>query len=70
MAAKLSLGQQVVCRDLLDLVQKHASLVPNARVAVKENAKGEIVIAIIVPTPGASLSNEACHFVTRERPRT
>jgi hypothetical protein len=51
MVAKLSLGQQVVYRDLLDLVQKHASLVPNARVAVKENAKGEIVIAIIVPTP-------------------
>jgi hypothetical protein len=51
MVTKLSLGQQVVYRDLLDLVQKHASLVPNARVAVKENAKGEIVIAIIVPTP-------------------
>ena len=49
MVAKLSLGQQVVYRDLLDLVEKHASLVPNARVAVKENAKGEIVIAIIVP---------------------
>jgi hypothetical protein len=51
MVPKLSLGQQVVYRDLLELVQKHASLVPNARVAVKENAKGDIVIAIIVPTP-------------------
>ena len=51
MVPKLNLGQQVVYRDLLNLVQKHASLVPNARVAVKENAQGEIVIAIIVPTP-------------------
>jgi hypothetical protein len=51
MVPKLSLGQQVVYRDLLELVQKHASLVPNARVAVKENAQGDIVIAIIVPTP-------------------
>jgi hypothetical protein len=51
MAAKLNLGQQVVYRDLLALVKKHATLVPDARVAVKENAKGEIVIAIIVPTP-------------------
>ena len=50
MVPKLSLGQQVVYRDLLELVQKHASLVPNARVAVKENAQGDIVIAIIVPT--------------------
>jgi hypothetical protein len=30
-------------------------LVPNARVAVKENAKGELVIAIIVPTPMAGV---------------
>ena len=55
MAPKLSLGQQVVYRDLLDLVRRHASLVPDARVAVKENAKGEIVIAIVVPT-GRGLS--------------
>jgi hypothetical protein len=51
MVPKLSLGQQVVYQDLLELVRKHASLVPQARVAVKENAKGEIVIAIIVPAP-------------------
>ncbi len=50
MQPKLNLGQQVVYRDLLDLVRKHATLLPDARVAVKENAKGEIVIAIIVPT--------------------
>jgi hypothetical protein len=42
-------------RDMLDLVKKHASLVPNARVAVKENAKGEVVFAIIVPTPMAGV---------------
>ncbi len=51
MVPKLNLGQQVVFRDMLDLVKKHASLVPNARVAVKENAKGEVVFVIIVPTP-------------------
>ena len=51
MGPKLSLGQEFVYRDLLALVQKHATLVPAARVAVKENAKGEVVIAIIVPLP-------------------
>jgi hypothetical protein len=52
MVPKLSLGQQVVYQELLELVRKHAGLVPQARVAVKQNAKGEIVIAIIVPAPG------------------
>ena len=51
MEPKLSLGQQVVYRELLDLVDKHATLVPKARVAIKTNAKGEIVMAIIVPVP-------------------
>jgi hypothetical protein len=55
MVPKLNLGQQVVYRDMLDLVKKHASLVPNARVAMKENAKGELVIAVIVPTPMAGV---------------
>jgi hypothetical protein len=61
MVPKLSLGQQVVYRDLLDLVKRHTTLVPDARVAVKENAKGEIVIAIIVPmkTGGAADVREA-----------
>jgi adenylate kinase family enzyme len=52
-------SDQWVCdgnyRHLLDLVNKHATLVPNARVAVKENAKGEVVFAIIVPTPMAGV---------------
>jgi hypothetical protein len=52
MRPKLSLGQQVVYRDLLDLVRRHSDLLPGAHVAVKENARGEIVIAIVVPTPG------------------
>jgi hypothetical protein len=56
MVPKLSLGQQVVYRDLVDLVQKHAEFLPDARVAVKENAKGEIVIAIIVPTPAPRIT--------------
>jgi hypothetical protein len=44
MVPKLNLGQQVVYRDMLDLVKKHATLVPNARVTVKENVKGELVM--------------------------
>jgi hypothetical protein len=57
MVPKLSLGQQVVYRDLLDLVRRHTALLPDARVAVKENSKGEIVIAIIVPAGMAGVSN-------------
>jgi hypothetical protein len=53
MRPKLSLGQQLVYRDLLELVRKHSDFVPGARVAVKENARGEIVIAIVVPVPRA-----------------
>jgi hypothetical protein len=49
MASKLTLGHQVVHRELVDLVRRHEGLLPGARVAIKENAKGEIVIAIIVP---------------------
>ena len=50
MAPKPTLGQQVVHLELLELVRRHASLLPGARVAVKENASGEVVIAILVPT--------------------
>jgi hypothetical protein len=57
MVPKLSIGQQVVYRDLLDLVRRHTALLPNARVAVKENSKGEIVIAVIVPAGMAGVSN-------------
>jgi hypothetical protein len=57
MVPKLSLGEQVVYRDLLDLVRRHNALLPDARVAVKENSKGEIVIAIIVPAGMSSVSN-------------
>ena len=52
--ARLSIGQQVVHRQLLELVRQQAALLPGARVAIQENARGEVVIAIIVPaTPGA-----------------
>jgi hypothetical protein len=50
MAPKLNLLQQVVYEDLLELVRTHKNLVPDARVVVKEDAKGGIVFAIIVPT--------------------
>jgi hypothetical protein len=68
MVPKLSLGQQVVYQDLLDLVRRHTALLPDARVAVKENCKGEIVIAIIVPAgmPGVSNVREAKR-ASRER---
>jgi hypothetical protein len=55
LAPKLSLGQQVVYRDLLDLVRRHETLVPGARVAVKENARGEIIIAIVVPVEASGI---------------
>jgi hypothetical protein len=51
MAPKLNLAQQAVYDDLLELVRTHMTLVPDARVVVKEDAKGGIVFAIIVPTP-------------------
>jgi|HubBroStandDraft_1064217.scaffolds.fasta_scaffold01915_3 hypothetical protein len=40
---------------MLDLVKKHATLVPSARIAVKENAQGEVVFALIVPVPMAKM---------------
>jgi hypothetical protein len=57
MVPKLNLGQQVIYRHLLDLVKTHATLVPNARVAVKENERGEVVFAIIVPSPIARMGD-------------
>jgi hypothetical protein len=51
--ARLSIGQQVVHRQLLELVRQQAALLPGARVAIKENARGEVVIAIIVPASEA-----------------
>jgi hypothetical protein len=49
---RLSVGQQVVHRQLLELVRQQAALLPGARVAVKQNDRGEVVIAIIVPVRG------------------
>jgi hypothetical protein len=58
---KLTLGLRVVYNELLDLVERQRELLPGARVGVKENAKGETVLAIIVPNSVA---------LPRERPRT
>jgi hypothetical protein len=49
---RLSVGQQVVHLQLLELVRQQAALLPGARVAVKRNDRGEVVIAIIVPVRG------------------
>jgi hypothetical protein len=46
--AELDPGQQPIYRDLLDLVQKYAAVLPDVRVAVRENANGRLVIAIVV----------------------
>jgi hypothetical protein len=51
MVPALSGDQQLIYRRLLELVRKHASL--DARVAIRKNEEGDIVMAIVVPTvPG------------------
>ena len=50
MAPRLSAGQEVVHQELIELVRRHQDAVPGARVTVKENAKGEVVIVILVPS--------------------
>jgi hypothetical protein len=47
---KLPLGLRVVFNELLDLVERKRELLPGARVAAKENARGDFVLAIIVPS--------------------
>jgi hypothetical protein len=54
---QLSLGHRVVFHALQELAEKHATLIPGARVAAKENARGEVVLAIIVP-PAHGLRDE------------
>ncbi len=54
MQPKPNLGQEAIYRDLVDLVRKHAEHVPGARVEWRETAKGELVIAIVIPSPGDS----------------
>jgi hypothetical protein len=45
----LTLGQQVFLRELEALAEAKRDLVAGARVAVKRNAAGDIVFAVIVP---------------------
>jgi hypothetical protein len=54
MAPRLSAGQEAVHQELIELVRRYEDVVPGARVTLKENAKGELVIAILVPTRAAA----------------
>ena len=45
----LTLGQQVFLRELEALAEAKRDLVRDARVAVKRNAVGDLVFAVIVP---------------------
>ena len=47
---KLPLGLRVVFNELLELVKRRADLLPGTRVDAKENARGDTVLAIIVPS--------------------
>ncbi len=49
MDPKLPLGLRVIFNDLLDLVERKRELLPGAHVAAKENARGDFVLAIIIP---------------------
>lgn len=50
---ELTLGQQAFLRALQALAESKRELVPDARVAVKVNAKGDVVFAVVVPTARA-----------------
>jgi hypothetical protein len=47
---KLTLGLRAVLHDLEEFVAQRRELLPKARVATKENARGDVVLAIIVPS--------------------
>lgn len=48
---ELTVGQQAFLRELRALTERKRELVRDARVAVKYNAAGDLVFAVIVPTP-------------------
>lgn len=50
LAHELNLGAQAFLRALQELTASKASLVKSARVAVKRNAAGDLVFAVIVPS--------------------
>ena len=45
----LTLGQQAFLRELEALAEAKRDLVRDARVAVKRNAAGDLVFAVIIP---------------------
>lgn len=51
----LTLGQQAFLRELRALAERKAELVRDAHVAVKRNAAGDLVFAVIVPAVGSGL---------------
>jgi hypothetical protein len=53
MEPKPPLGLAEVHRQLLELVRAEAASLPGARVSLKRNAQGEIVIAVVVPAASA-----------------
>lgn len=65
MIPDLSVEQKLVYRRLLELVRKHAAL--DARVAVKKNTKGEVVMAIVVPTVPAATPDARLPRARRRR---
>ena len=49
MEPKLPLGLAEVHRQMLALVREEAASLPGARVSVRRNAQGEVVISVVVP---------------------
>ncbi len=47
--SRLPLGLRVVFHELQRIVNDKRALCPGARVAIKENARGEVVLAIVIP---------------------
>ena len=45
----LSLGQRVFLEELQTMTQRKQELIGDARVAVKRNAAGDLVFAVVVP---------------------
>ena len=52
MEPKSPLGLAEVHRRLLELVREEAASLPGARVSVRRNAQGQVVIAVVVPEGG------------------
>jgi hypothetical protein len=64
---ELSLGEQVFLRELEALTEQKRELVRGTRVAVKRNAAGDLVFAVIVPA--VRLPQATWPIVLSVRPR-